>query len=290
MRIATWNLKQAVAPRKKVPELMAWADANIGADVYAFTEAKIPLDVNPQWNYQWDTQGVYPDKPNKWGTVLASNRLALRPVTSVGTRLRTQELNFKWPAAVQVADVIKDGEVWCTLVGLYAVTRGRTNDDDLGNGSYSLPKLLSQLEPLLNSPRGDRVVVAGDFNLWPGNVKGLADRYNLIDLVEMTADTRDPLVDCQDCKYFAGTSRAVKRCGHLFTHRNGAMPKDEAAAKRSKAMVQQIDFIWASKKMSKEVVRVYGGLQSFPKPSDKPYIPEIWTLSDHAPVIAEFAE
>ena len=40
MRIATWNLKQAVAPKKKVPELMAWADSNIQADAYVFTEAK----------------------------------------------------------------------------------------------------------------------------------------------------------------------------------------------------------------------------------------------------------
>lgn len=290
MRIATWNLKQAVAPRKKVTELMGWADSNIGADVYAFTEAKVPEDLDPRWQYQWEPEGVYPDKPNKWGTVLASNRLTLNPVVSVGSKFRSKDLQFKWPAAVQVADVIKDGKVWCTLVGLYAVTRGRTNDDDRGNGSYSLPKLLSQLEPLFNSPRGDRVIVAGDFNLWPGNVKGLADKHDLIDLVEMTADTREPLVNCHDCKYFAGTRKAVERCGHLFTHRNGAMPKDEAAAKRSRAMVQQIDFIWASKKLSKEVVRVYGGLQSFPKPSDIPYIPEIWKLSDHAPVIAEFRD
>jgi len=290
MRIATWNLKQAVAPRKKVSELMGWADSNIGADVYAFTEAKVPEDLDLRWKYQWDPQGVYPDKRNKWGTVLASNRLTLNPVVSVGNKFRSKDLQFKWPAAVQVADVIKDGEVWCTLVGLYAVTRGRTNDDNRGNGSYSLPKLLSQLEPLFNSPRGDRIIVAGDFNLWPGNVKGLADKHDLIDLVEMTADTREPLVNCHDCKYFAGTRKAVERCGHLFTHRNGAMPKTEEAAKRSKAMVQQIDFIWASKKMSKEVVRVYGGLQSFPQPSDVPYIPEIWKLSDHAPVIAEFRD
>ena len=158
------------------------------------------------------------------------------------------------------------------------------------NGSYSLPKLLSQLEPLFNSSRGERLIVAGDFNLLPGNVKGRAGEYDLVDLIEMTVESREPLKNCEDCKRFAGKKKAAERCGHLFTHRNGAMPKDEAAALRSKAMVQQIDYIWASKKLSKEVTRVYGGLQSFPQPSDKPYIPEIWKLSDHAPVIAEFAD
>ena len=48
MRIATWNLKQATAPRKKVPELMAWADSKIQADAYVFTEAKVPVDAEPK--------------------------------------------------------------------------------------------------------------------------------------------------------------------------------------------------------------------------------------------------
>jgi exonuclease III len=43
-------------------------------------------------------------------------------------------------------------------------------------------------------------------------------------------------------------------------------------------MIQQIDYIWASPELAK-VVRVHGGHQSFP---------DIWGLSDHAPVIAEF--
>ena len=289
MRIATWNLKQATAPRKKVRELMVWADSKIQADAYVFTESKVPVDADQSWQYQWNPEGVYPDKPNKWGTVLASNRVTLSPVTSVDSRFRSRQLEFAWPAAVQVADVIKDGEIWCTLVGLYAVTRDRFGGNPK-NGSYSLPKLLSQLEPLFNSSRGERLIVAGDFNLLPGNVKGRASEYNLVDLIEMTVESREPLKNCEDCKRFAGKKKAAEQCGHLFTHRNGAMPKTEAAALRSKAMVQQIDYIWASKKLSKEVTRVYGGLQSFPQPSDKPYIPEIWRLSDHAPVIAEFAD
>lgn len=48
MRAARWNLKQAVAPRRSVPELFDWADANIRADVYVFTEAKVLLETDPR--------------------------------------------------------------------------------------------------------------------------------------------------------------------------------------------------------------------------------------------------
>ena len=258
MRIATWNLKQAVGPRKKVTELMGWADSNIGADVYAFTEAKVPEDLDPRWQCQWNPEGVYPDKPNKWGTVLASNRLTLNPIVSVGSKFRSKDLQFKWPAAVQVADVIKDGEVWCTLVGLYAVTRGRTNDDDRGNGSYSLPKLLSQLEPLFNSPRGDRVIVAGDFNIWPDYV---VDSFRDIGLTSVT-DIRKTFPTLRDPQYGS----------RIWTHKNGA--------KTSDGMRQELDFMFISKDLKKKFVSTKGGVGDYP---------DAWEMSDHAPVSVDLS-
>jgi len=125
MRVATWNLKQAVAPRKPVPELLEWADTNIKADVYVFTEAKVPRDIDPRWRYQWNPEGIYYDKANKWGTVIATRSVEFREVTEARTRLKTRRLEFEWPAAVQVCDVLRSGERWATVVGLYAVTRDR---------------------------------------------------------------------------------------------------------------------------------------------------------------------
>jgi endonuclease/exonuclease/phosphatase (EEP) superfamily protein YafD len=275
LKIATWNLKYAVAPRAKTLDLLSWAEANIAADAYAFTESNMPADLGAEWNVLWNSNGVHTGVTRKWGTTLASTKVKLVPVEEVKVGFRSHKLRFEWPAAVQVADIVQDGNVWGTLVGLYGVTRDGA-DENTGNGTYSVPKLLKQLKPLFDSPRGKRVVVAGDFNLWPGDVQRFARKYGLIDLVEHTASTRQPLENCWNCKYFPEYRRVSPTCGHLFTHRNGPKPKP---GKKFGGMIQQIDYIWASPELAKRVVRVHGGHQSFP---------DIWDLSDHAPVIAEF--
>jgi len=277
MRVATWNLKQAVAPRKPVPELLEWADTNIKADVYVFTEAKVPLDIDPRWRYQWNPEGIYSGKANKWGTIVATRSVEIREVTEARTRLKTRRLEFEWPAAVQVCDVLRSGERWATVVGLYAVTRDRRGENN-GSGSYSFPRLMSQLETLFESDRGERLILAGDFNLWPGDVSGVLKDYGLVDLVEATASSRPPLEGCHNCKYFAGTRRQSPKCGHLFTHRNGMKPRP---GKKFGGMIQQIDFVVASPKLAKNVQRVYGGESAFLG---------IWDLSDHAPVIVDFKD
>lgn len=277
MKIATWNLKYAVAPRGKTPDLLDWAEREIDADVYAFTESHMPSDLHSRWHTQWDPSGVHPEKGRKWGTALATTRVHLEPVDEVKAGPRRRKLEFSWPAAVQVADIVVGRDVWGTIVGLYGVTRN-LRGDDLKSGVFSVPHLLSQLEPLLNSSRGSRVIVAGDFNLWPAHLAGVADRHGLVDLIEATATTRPPLEKCSNCKEYRGTRRAGTQCGHLFTHRNGPKPKP---GKVFGGMVQQIDYIWATPELARSVIRVSGGLQDFP---------DVWDLSDHAPVVAEFAE
>ena len=93
MRIATWNLKQAVAPKKPLPELWKWASERLQPDCVAFTEAKVPSTGVPSgWSAVWDPQGVYPENRNSWGTVLAGRGVDLEPVTSVKTRWRRRTL------------------------------------------------------------------------------------------------------------------------------------------------------------------------------------------------------
>jgi len=263
MRIATWNLKQAVAPKKPLPELWKWASESLQPDCVAFTEAKVPSTGVPSgWSAVWDPQGVYPEKRNSWGTVLAGRGVELEPVNSVKTRWRRRTLEFTWPAAIQVADVFDRGEYWGTIVGLYAVTKNGRGDS-IGNGSFSWPTAMRQLEPLIDSDRGRRLVVAGDLNLLPKNIGRVAESYGLTDVIDHTAASRHKLMGCISCNRRGG-------CHHLWTHKNTGGPNPS---------VQQVDYVFVSDELLGEVSRVIGGDSGFP---------DAWDMSDHAPVMVEF--
>jgi hypothetical protein len=61
MRLATWNLKQAVAPKRKMHELWAWMESNINPDVVVLTEAKEPDTGIPDgWTAVWQAGGIGP--------------------------------------------------------------------------------------------------------------------------------------------------------------------------------------------------------------------------------------
>lgn len=40
IRVATWNMKQAVAPRELLPDLWAWLEQTVQPDIAALTEAR----------------------------------------------------------------------------------------------------------------------------------------------------------------------------------------------------------------------------------------------------------
>jgi exonuclease III len=262
MRIATWNLKQAVAPKKPLAELWTWAEQRIDPSVIVFTEAKVPKTGVPAgWNAVWDPDGVEHVR-NTWGTVVAGRGVELERVTSVRSGIRRRHLDYTWRGAVEVVDVYEVGAPWGTVIGLYAVTRDRHGNKN-GNGSFSVPRLLQDLEPLIRDRRRTRLVLAGDFNLWPINVKGMAEAYGLTDLVAATASTRPALKGCSGCTL-------GRECGHMWTHRNGNGPN---------AAVQNIDYIYGNEIALSEVLEVTGGIRDFP---------DAWDMSDHAPVVAEF--
>jgi len=213
---------------------------------------------------------MYPKTGNRWGTIIASRTCELVPVTEVKRRFRWIPLEFHWPAAVQVADIYSDGDYWATIVGLYAPVR-KLDGSKTGNGAISFDRLFEQLVPLLNSDRGHRLLVAGDFNLFPTDVHDQIHPYGLTDLIEHTAHTRGPLHGCADCTYLAKIGRtSAKPCGHLWTHRNEGGPNPRK---------QQIDFIFATDELVGELKSVSGGVADFP---------DVWDVSDHAPVVADF--
>lgn len=262
MRVATWNLKQAVAPKKPLPELWDWLGDRVDPTVAVLTEAKVPSGGPPAgWSVEYEPDGIGPRR--KWGTVIAARGVSLQRVTSVKRGLRTVPLTFRWPAAVIVSDVIVGKECWGTVVGLYGLTVDRRGES-CGHGGFSVPTILNELEPLLESKRAERLLIAGDFNLWPSDASGEVVSRGLVDLIEHTAATRPALVGCSGCA-------KGPNCGHLWTHKNGNSPN---AAK------QQIDYVFASRRLVEELRSVYGGVQ---------YFHEAWDVSDHAPVVAEFA-
>ena len=261
MRLATWNMKQ-VAPKRPLADRWAWAGEAIRPDVVVFTEAKVPDDGPPQpWSAVWTPGGV--DKKRRWGTVVAGLDVDLVEVTEVRRRFRTIPLRFEWPAVVHVVDLLVGGERWGTVVGFYGITLG-PDGTSIGSGRYSVAVLMEQLDPLLRSDRRDRIVVAGDFNLTPIGMNGLADDYGLVDLVASTANSRPPLDGCTGCD-------AGANCGHLWTHRNTNQPGAKA---------QNIDYILATPELAGETVSVSGGIRDFP---------DVWEGSDHAPVVAVFS-
>jgi len=262
MRIATWNIKQAVAPKKPLDQLWAWAESRIEPNVLVLTEAKVPKTGVPAgWTATWDPNGIDPKR--KWGTVVAGRGVELRPITEVQVKKKAHRLAVEWPAAVQVVDILQNGERWASLVGFYAVTLDK-NGTSCGHGGYSVPRMMEQLKPLFDSDRSERIVLAGDLNLWPSHFGDYFERYGLYDLIEMTAEDREPLERCANC------DGDTEGCGHLWTHKNGNSPN---------AAVQQIDFIFASEALAGSLVDVYGGVGHFA---------DAWDVSDHAPVVAEF--
>ena len=263
MRVATWNMKQ-LAPRQPLDERWRWIAEEINPDVIVLTEAKVPDGGPPPgWEVLWVDGGMGPRR--RWGTVIAGRGVELREINHVSRAQGTVLIGLEttWPAAVRIADVLVGGERWATVVGLYGVTQ-TPEGEKCGHGRASVPHLLEQLDPLLYGARKDRVIVAGDFNLHPIDMPRAIDRYRLTDLVEYTAVDRPALEGCTGCNL-------GRRCGHMWTHKNTNNPG---------AAVQNIDYILATKQLRRELVEVTGGIRDFPG---------VWEVSDHAPVVADFA-
>ena len=262
MRIATWNLKQAMKPNRSPAELWSWAEKQIDPSVIVFTEAKVPdTGVPDGWSAVWNPDGVAHDR-KIWGTVIAGRGVELDKVTHVRTGFRRRTITPMFRGAVEVVDVYESNSFWGTVIGLYAVNRDLRGNKH-GNGQYSLTRSLEELDPLIRDRRRGRLILAGDLNLLPIDVQGMVEPYGFTDLVAATAHARPALAGCKRCNL-------GKECGHMWTHRNGNSPG---------ASVQNIDYMYGNEIALSEVLEVSGGIRDFP---------DAWEMSDHAPVVADF--
>ena len=176
MRFATWNLKQAIAPKKPIADLWRHTATDIDPHVMVFTEAKVPKDGVPSgWTAQWKEGGI--GHRRRWGTILAGRGVELRPITHVGS-WRRRPFKNSWPAALEAAEVIVAGRSWGAVIGIYGMlvdARG----ERVGSGRISVPLMLEEVAPIVRAHRN--VVVAGDFNIWPNDKPRILDRLGLVD-------------------------------------------------------------------------------------------------------------
>lgn len=247
--VATWNMKQAVAPKKPLPELWDWVESEIQPDVIVLTEARVPKEgLPPGWQAIWTPGGIGPRRT--WGTIVAARNLEIRESVFPRNPEDDPEYVGPHPGSVHTVDVIVNKEIWATVVGAYGFM------PESKNGWDALLGITNECIDLIDSGN-DRVVLAGDFNLWPEHILPIIeDNLALVDVMARV----DGLPVLEEA---VGGSR-------IWTHKNGNSPN---------AARQELDFIFVSEELSDEISAVGGGIDDFP---------DAWEMSDHAPVVIEF--
>jgi exonuclease III len=142
-------------------------------DVALLQEAPRP----PESPHLWAT---HPAGDDEWRTegwqfecrtcvVQLSDRVTLRPRS-----LRepadgdTAALGASRSGSLTVADVIRNGEYLCTVASGYANWESSADRDDLIFADASAHRLLSDLSSLVTGRKGERLLLAGDFNILHG--------------------------------------------------------------------------------------------------------------------------
>ena len=260
-RIATWNLGHAVSQRKPFGQQWDWFIENVDPDIVVLTEAKPDFaHCESEWTFVYKDGGI--GGRRRWGTAIGSRGGHLRDVTNGVSGKGGFKVDHHYPGYVSIADLVDDNEsVVMTIVGVHAPLQNRAGEK-VKWGGESIEVIMEDLEGLIRSQRGDMLIIAGDFNVHPAHVPpSLYDQF--VDVIEVTYDTREPLDGCTNCGL-------GELCGHLWTHRNGNSPN---------AAVQNIDYIYSSEPLAAILDAAGGGSDLFP---------DVWSYSDHAPVIADF--
>ena len=245
IRIATWNTKQGVAPRKPAPVLWEWIIDVTKADVLVLTEAKVPKDGLPAgWTAIYQPGGV--DKRRRYGTIVAARALDLRP-TDFKRRKTKQEENRPHPATTFTVDVSLDGDLAVRVIAAYGLLAGT------GNGLRELRLISNEVRDVMRQHGDEEIVLAGDFNLWPDRVVPTVKDLGLVDVT----GARKSLPDLETP---SGGSR-------IWTHKNGPVCTNGAR--------QELDYIFVSRQLATGMQDIAGGVHDYP---------ESWEMSDHSPV------
>ena len=249
MRVATWNMKQAVAPKKPLDQLWDYIESEIDPDVVVLTEARPPRDDRSKnWSMVYRPGGI--GQRRTWGTIVAARSwIEMSTANFSETPHRDADWESPVPGTVESVDINIDGKHWATIIGAYGFMPNSKNGFD------ALPGILCTAMDAFDAGR-ERLVLAGDFNLWPIHINEYILQLPFVDVIGSVADL-------PDLPGAVGGSR-------IWTHKNG---------NSDKAARQELDFIYVSEALADEVTSAGGGIELFP---------DAWEFSDHAPVIAEF--
>ena len=244
IRLATWNTKQGVAPRQKAPVLWEWITRVADPDVLVLTEARVTKEGIPDGWRAIYTQGGIGGRRN-YGTIIAGRGVELRRVSYRRTKRDSQYPNSATTFSVEVAS---QGQPQLIVIGAYGLL------SDEGNGYQELERIVQEYLDLTAEYGRERIVVAGDFNLWPRDVVPVMSELGLVDVTGQRDDFPELLAP-------RGESR-------IWTHKNGAKDTDGAR--------QELDFIFVSPDLRRDLSQIKGGVHDFP---------DSWDMSDHAPVV-----
>lgn len=258
LRVATWNL-QSLFPIASMAAKWGYLADRVRPDVALLTEATgkgHPAGLRLHLR----EGGLGPGR--RWGSIVAvKDNLESVETSAVTVRGYTHQLYQTWPGSVVVADIGGANGWLLTVVGVYAPVYDRQGIK-VNHGYYSAQDIARDLQPLFATWRRDRILVAGDFNMYAHNFRWiLGSLPPLVDLVEATRDRRPGNFEC-DCL-------DPKPCPHIWTHRNKACLERQ----------QMTDYMVASPALANRLTDFSGGPGDFPG---------TWDVSDHAPLLAEF--
>lgn len=256
MRIVTWNMNHWQRTEEQRAASADYLWKTIDPDVALLQEAAPPFP--PQAIFR--SGGIDARRP--WGSAIVSD-LPLQEVTSVRSAYGGEQVELlrTHPGCVAVADVTMTDAEPVTVVSMYGVW-------EAGYADTTMHRIISDLTPLFDSTRWKRIVLGGDFNVSTqcdppqrARDKTVFDRLEalgLVDLLALQQPKRPSLTDC-----WCDDTGA---CAHVHTHKHNKSTRP-----------WHNDYLFASKDLASKVT-------SCVPVAD----PDIWTYSDHCPVVAEF--
>jgi exonuclease III len=253
-RVATWNMDHwRRSPDEHDAGWLRLTD-HVNPSVALLQEHVPPSGVGP-------TRSIYREigRHRHWGSAIVALEpdIELTEIVSAITPYSSQSFTLAntFPGSVAFGRVVVPGVDPITLVSVYAVI-------DVYSQT-TLLRIVADLIPLFDSVDGGRVILGGDFNLGTDTARPELPRYEaviravkslgLVDLYECVQD-RPPRPDACGC--------GLEDCRHLTTREGGG----------------QFDHLYASPALAEQCRRIV-------RYDD----PETRTLSDHWPIVAEFA-
>jgi hypothetical protein len=256
MRVLAWNMDHW--KRRADQREAAWQFLKQQQPAVALLQEASPPERHRAAVYNEDTSAGR----RSWGTAVLAPGLPIDAVTSVQVTGKTFQLIGTYPGSLAIAtvDVPSFGIVTC--VSIYGFL-------DQGWAITSMHHLLSDLAPLLHARRNDLLVMGGDLNAstqlskpWRYYHRNLFERielFGMVNLLGATAPGRRALRDCPG---------EDEPCQHVQTHQH---PRSQVPWHN--------DYLYATRKLA-ERLTACGVVEA----GDPP-----WSLSDHRPVVADFA-